>query len=660
MSRFAFFFYSSAWLVDMAGLAALGPPGKYPYIFGLMYAAAFVFMIMMVRAFPVDSSRSQTLIIVFTLGILGRILYLPFPVGNDVYRYVWEGHIQNLGHNPYLHAPNSPMLADIAQSELAPVWGKINHKDYAAAYPPLSLLLFRLFAAVKPDPVIFKIFLAGLDIGVMIVLVLILKNRHRPLTALLFYAANPLTIVFIAGEGHLDVIQILFFCLGLYFILAQKESLGFLALGLAVMAKYFVLIAIPFLVTRKNWKTVFIACIPLVLFLPYMNAGLEVFQSLQAFGFSMHYNDAVTGIFRFFFDESTTVLVAMIILFACLSWLFLFVHSRLRSTYLAVACLLLCLPTLHPWYLAIISPFLVFYPSTAWIYLQAAVALTFPVLGRELQTGVFQEIHWLKFFEYMPFFGLLLYGLFRDGIIYRHRSYPEPQSISVIIPTLNEAADIGRCLASLLDRKGLVEVIVADGGSTDSTCRIARDMGAKVVTAEKGRGLQIKQGVDQASCDLLIIVHADSVLQRGAFKEMLNALRGDPYMVGGSFGMNFEDDNVNSRIIASLNRLRTRLTGISFGDQAQFFRRSVLNSSGGFPAMMLMEDVELSFRLKEKGRVVFLPGGVRVSSRRWQGDGFVEKFTLVLQLFFRYLIERRLAGSECISHDYYTAYYGDR
>jgi rSAM/selenodomain-associated transferase 2 len=355
-----------------------------------------------------------------------------------------------------------------------------------------------------------------------------------------------------------------------------------------------------------------------------------------------------------------TVLVAMIILFACLGWLFLFVHSKLRSTYLAIACLLVCLPTLHPWYLVIISPFLVFYPSAAWIYLQAAVAVTFPVLGRELQTGIFQEIHWLKFIEYVPFYGLLLYGILRDGIIYRYRFYPEPQDISVIIPTLNEAADIGRCLASLHNRSGLAEVIVADGGSVDNTCRIAEDMGATVVTGEKGRGLQIEQGVDRACGDLLIVVHADCVLRRGAFKAMLNALRGDPYAVGGSFGMNFEEDNIHSRIIAFLNRLRTQLTGISFGDQAQFFRRSVLDSNGGFPAMMLMEDVELSFRLKEKGRVVFLPDGVRVSSRRWRGDGFVKKFILVLQLFFRYLIERRLVGSKYISRNYYSAYYGDR
>jgi rSAM/selenodomain-associated transferase 2 len=660
MSRFAFYLYSSAWLFDMTGLAVLGPPGNHPYIFGLMYAAAFVLMILMVRAFPVDSSRSQTLIIVFTLGILGRILFLPFPVGNDVYRYVWEGHIQNLGHNPYLHAPNSPLLAEIARSELAPTWDKINHKDFTAAYPPLSLLLFRLLAAVKPDPMVFKIFFAGLDIGVMIFLALIISNRNRPLAALLLYAANPLTIVFIAGEGHLDVIQILFLCLGLYFIFTQKEGLGFLALGLAVMAKYFALIAIPFLVTRKNYKKVLAACIPLVLFIPYVNAGLYIFQSLQAFGFRMHYNDALAGVLRFFFDESMAVVVAMIILFAGLGWLFLFVHAKLRSTYLAIACLLLCLPTLHPWYLAIITPFLVFYPSTAWLYLQAAVAVTFPVLGRELQTGVFQEIHWLKFIEYVPFYGLLLYGLFRDGLIYRYRFYPEPRSISVVIPTLNEAADIGRCLASLKDREGLAEVIVTDGGSADNTCRIARKMGARVVTGEKGRGLQIKPGVDLASGDSLIIVHADCVLQPGAFKAMLNALRGDPYVVGGSFGMNFEVDSFNSRMIAFLNRLRTRLTGISFGDQAQFFRRSALDANGGFPAMMLMEDVELSFRLKEKGRVVLLPDGVRVSSRRWQGDGFVEKFTLVLKLFLRYLIERRLAGSSCVSRNYYTAYYGDR
>jgi rSAM/selenodomain-associated transferase 2 len=337
---------------------------------------------------------------------------------------------------------------------------------------------------------------------------------------------------------------------------------------------------------------------------------------------------------------------------------FLVVPEKVHGVYLATGALLLSLPTLHPWYLIMIAPFLVFFPSAAWLYLQAAAALTFPVLAVELATGIFQEIHWIKPIEYGPFFGLLIYGLFKDGFLFRDTVYPIPRTLSVIVPTLNESATLARCIRSLKGRRNVPEIIVADGGSTDATVKLALDLGATVVCGQRGRGVQIRSAADMASGDVLMVLHADCVLRPGSLSAVFEHLRRDPHAPGGAIGMHFEAAAASARIISVLNNLRARFTGIAFGDQAQFARRSALQAAGGFPDLMLMEDVELSLRLKEQGRPVFIGNGVGVSSRRWQGRGFTAKFMLVFRLFVRFLVERRWQEGVRTSRDYYSSYYG--
>jgi rSAM/selenodomain-associated transferase 2 len=348
---------------------------------------------------------------------------------------------------------------------------------------------------------------------------------------------------------------------------------------------------------------------------------------------------------------------AAVLLGVVLAWIFLVVPDRLHGVYLAVGAALLFLPSLHPWYLAAIAPFLVFFPSAAWVYLQAAMALTLPVLATELITGVFEEIHWIKPVAYAPFWGLLAYGLFRDGFLFHERTYPSPRAVSVIVPTLNEADRITRCLSSLTADRNVADIVVADGGSSDQTVALAQDLGATVVCGRRGRGAQIRNGIEAASGDLLMVLHADCVLKCGVLSAVIDRLKREPHAPGGAIGMRFEEENTSLRVISALNNLRARFTGIAFGDQAQFVRRSALDSRGGFPDLMLMEDVEMSLRLKEQGRPLFLANGVVVSSRRWQGRGFSAKLALVLGLFFRFLVQRRWWEDVRSDRHYYAAYY---
>ena len=122
--------------------------------------------------------------------------------------------------------------------------------------------------------------------------------------------------------------------------------------------------------------------------------------------------------------------------------------------------------------------------------------------------------------------------------------------------------------------------------------------------------------------------------------------------------MDFQQTSPGLWILARLNALRAWTTGISFGDQGQFFRREALALMGGFPAMALMEDVELALRLRAVGETVLLGGGLTVSGRRWIGTGFGGKVAGVLRLFIGYLAERRLGLSDPTGWRYYRLYYG--
>ena len=159
---------------------------------------------------------------------------------------------------------------------------------------------------------------------------------------------------------------------------------------------------------------------------------MHLFNSLKPFGLVMHYNDSLTVFLRDWFGPNST-LVSVILLTICFAFIFLLVHDPLKSSYLAVGCLLLLISTLHPWYLTLMAPFLVFFPSRAWLYLHAAVVFTFPVSHYSYYTGVFQEIHWIKWFEYLPFYGLLLWDTFRNRPYFTDRHFVSVQNISIII-----------------------------------------------------------------------------------------------------------------------------------------------------------------------------------------------------------------------------------
>ncbi len=204
--------------------------------------------------------------------------------------------------------------------------------------------------------------------------------------------------------------------------------------------------------------------------------------------------------------------------------------------------------------------------------------------------------------------------------------------LSIVIPALNEAAAIARALDRARDPT-VHERIVVDGGSADGTPEVARLHADRVLCSERGRAAQMNAGAAAATGDVLLFLHADTLLPRGFAAAIERALR-DPAVVGGRFDVELQPSTPLLRLTAALINLRSRVSRISTGEQAIFVRRSVFEAIGGFPRLPLMEDVAFSRSLKRAGKVACLREKVVTSSRRWLADGVVRTILLMWTLRF--------------------------
>ena len=193
--------------------------------------------------------------------------------------------------------------------------------------------------------------------------------------------------------------------------------------------------------------------------------------------------------------------------------------------------------------------------------------------------------------------------------------------LSIIIPVLNEANTLPGLLAQLQAvRDAGVEVVVVDGDSDDESCAIAERAHVRVVRGARGRARQMNAGAAAATGDVLLFLHADTVLPANALPAIANAGAGE-HVCWGRFDVHIDGDHPMLRIVAAMMNLRSRLTGIATGDQAMFMTRATFDKAGDFPDQPLMEDIELSRRLCRIARPVCLRERVVTSGRRWETRG---------------------------------------
>ncbi len=208
--------------------------------------------------------------------------------------------------------------------------------------------------------------------------------------------------------------------------------------------------------------------------------------------------------------------------------------------------------------------------------------------------------------------------------------------LSIVVPALDEAAGIAGTLAALAPlRAAGHELVVVDGGSRDATVERSRALADRVITAPRGRARQMNAGAAAARHARLLFLHADTRLPAGAAGAVLAAL--DAGAAWGRFDVRIDGRSCWLRVVAAAMNLRSRLTGIATGDQAIFAMRAAFDAVGGFPDQPLMEDVEISRRLKRRcGRPACLREKVTTSGRRWDQRGVWRTIWLMWSLRWRY------------------------
>lgn len=370
-----------------------------------------------------------------------RLIALPAtPVlSDDVYRYMWDGHVQTHGVSPYAHPPMAPQLDGIA----TPYRSLINHPGLPTIYPPVSQLVFLLSALAGGGLAEMKILLILFDLGTVLVLVAVLRQRGAPPSRVVLYAWSPLAVLEIGWSGHQDSIGVFLMAVAVLAIVRGRRGVSVTAAALSGAAKYIGWLVLPVAARRARWTAWLSAAAALGLACaPYVWAGAGVTGSLLTYAEIWRFNDSLFGLIHAGVEwtglsagihraleaagwlapdaswEISTVLrltaplslakalaAAVFLAFAVRTlrrpW-----EDPLRKILSLVGGALLLSPTLHPWYLLWVAPLMVAAPRVAWIWLTyAVVVFSYPMMAS--RTGGGEPLGWLAWPEYLPFFVML-------------------------------------------------------------------------------------------------------------------------------------------------------------------------------------------------------------------------------------------------------------
>lgn len=425
-------------------LAAAPRPGATaPFL--VLFLFAFVCYALAVRyalrpsTAPAPAGRDRAVRIALALACLYRCTFLfsPPALSGDLHRYLWDGRVLLSGRNPYLEPPDSPALSAIRDED----YRLIEHKEVRTIYPPAAQILFAAGAAAAPGVFGIKALLVLADLLGIAALRRLLALRGLPPLRVIVYAWNPLAVSEVAWSGHIEPAGIACVVAAAVAIIQKRDLRSTLALTLAGLVK--LLPFVLFVPLARSLRARAFLLPPILIaaaYWPFRAAGASLFSGFREYAAHWHGNDSIFSVARAviaFVDPTPALKAAIAFVRARLAWsapldhLYPYVYPTplakaacalalvacavaiarrtvdpLRGCFLMTGAALLLSPTLHPWYLVWILPWLCLFPSRPWILLSGLAALAYANLGAA--RGAEEPYPWVRLAEYGPFYALLL------------------------------------------------------------------------------------------------------------------------------------------------------------------------------------------------------------------------------------------------------------
>jgi hypothetical protein len=390
----------------------------YVIIFLFLCALYLASAFLIIKLLPAENASRSLILMIVLFGIIFRLCLIPSEpavLSRDMYRFIWDGRVQQNGINPYQYAPGADELANLRDDRIYP---NINRKEYPTLYPAGAQLFFRLFYALAGDSVTgFKGIMVLFDTLTVMVLIALLRTHGFARSRIIVYAWNPLVIFEIAYSGHLEGLTVFLVVAALYLSASHKKIPGVIVLALSAAVKMYPALLLAAFLNRgdriKGLLT-FVSTIVL-LYLPFLGAGGKISGFLPVY-LKNRYESFNLGLkyllMRLIPGLDYYLLSWLFILALAVAGVIVFLKDKqnievLRAAYILTGLLMILMPaSLHPWYVILIIPFLAFYPNPAWLIFSCTVTLSY--LKYVSPQGIMPT--WILLVEYLPLFALLAAG----------------------------------------------------------------------------------------------------------------------------------------------------------------------------------------------------------------------------------------------------------
>lgn len=372
------------------------------------FAAMFVCYVFAIIGFSKLPASRSSLGLILLVAVACRVVFVfASPVlSDDVYRYLWDGRVVLQGENPFRYPPEAAELEYLRD----PNYEKINHKHLETIYPPLAQGAFGLGALLGETVQAQKAIFAACDIAALTALFLLLAARRKNTNLCVIYAWSPLVIFEFSHSGHMDALGIFLLLVSLLMLERRRPAVGSTVLALSFLAKYLSAILVPFFLMKKGYArwVGLSAAVVVAGYLPFLGAPTKLFASLGIYGRHWDFNSLVFTILHRTTGNGDLIRLALTLILVG----FAVYEGRRRTdiltySYRVIALVLLLSPTVYPWYVCWLVPFLCFYTSRAWLYFSGAVVLSYWVWVRFISMGEWSLGFGFLLVEYLPFYGLL-------------------------------------------------------------------------------------------------------------------------------------------------------------------------------------------------------------------------------------------------------------